>query len=310
MGRRATTIRHGAAILALWVAAIAAAVLYGAGWETDNRLARWVGQLGAQEGWRLLVERFGGDEFVVVRVAGADLGAAADREALGELRRALAGEPAVSRCVDALALAGSGDVRADPVVRALDLVDPDAARYDLLLAVRPEATPGERARLVDQLEERRAWAARRGWELLRAGHPLVAAALDAEARAAERRFAPALVLLAVLAAALLLRSGSLALAVLLPAALASAVPRAALRALGVDSDLLLVVVGPLGFVLLFASTLHLATAFARHLPGRSAAEARRAAVREKLAAGLLAAATTAAGFGVFLASELLSLIHI
>lgn len=295
-------------MLVVWITGVVLATAFAAGWPTDNRVARWVTQLGEGEDYRILVDRFGGDEFVLVRVQGADPGQASDRAQLADLWSELAAMPAVSRVVDALALPGvdPAGLADDPVVAALDLVDRDGARYDFVLALASAATPSERAALAVRLRESRATWSARGWSLRAAGHPLVAAALDDEARAVERTFAPALGIIAAIAVACFLRSIGLAIVVILPAALASAAPRAALRLLGIDSDLILVVLGPLGFVIVLASTLHVATAYQRLRRTLPAPAARRAAVREKLPAGMLAAATTAVGFGAFLTSGLRS----
>ncbi len=299
-------------VLLVWLLACGLTTWYANGWPTDNRLANWVEQLDEDAGYRALAEQFGGDEAVLVRVD--DFSGSPEQEAwLLELGPELAAHPAVRAAADPLHLPGAGDpfdlaaLTARPVVQRLDLAAADPPRLDFLLAVHADATPSERASLAQTLAAAKDSASALGMRLRAAGHPLVAAALDAEAAQVERVFAPLLAVLAALATAVLLRSPRLAWIALLPAILASSGARAALRAIGIPSDLVLVTCGPLAFVLVLAQSLHLVTAFQRHL-ARTAdpIAAARAAVREKLAAGALAAVTTSVGFGVFVTSGLRS----
>ncbi|MBW2282652.1 MAG: MMPL family transporter, partial [Deltaproteobacteria bacterium] len=146
-----------------------------------------------------------------------------------------------------------------------------------------------------------------GLRVRAAGHPLVAAALDRESARVERVFAPLLIGLSIIGVAAFLRSGLLAFLAVLPAILASAGARAGLRLCGVDGDLILVSVGPIAFVVILASTLHLVSVFRmRYGAGASQLQAAHAARREKFATAMLAALTTAVGFGVFLLSDLRS----
>ncbi|MEE8105000.1 MAG: MMPL family transporter [Planctomycetota bacterium] len=288
-------------LLLCWLIAAAGLSGYARGWTTDNRLDKWVGQIADEPGYRLLHDEFGGDEAVYVRFeGGAQAGDAPDREALfGTVHDRLGGLAAVGQVVDSAALPGP--------VRESIFGSLEPGSRDFILLIRPGAGPPQRRALVDELERLGQQAEKAGAKVRSAGHPLVAAALDEEAAKVERYFAPMLVLLASLAAALFLRSFTLALYTVLPAIVGSSGARTVLSMFGVDSDLILVAVGPITFVLLLASTLHLVSAFKRQRErGVAPADAARLAKQEKLPAGLLAALTTAAGFGVFTVSGIRS----
>ncbi len=306
-----------------WCAALALAGVYAAGWTTDNRVERWVGQTGATPGFELLTVRFGGDEFLLVRTGGVSVDAPDRLEAWLAETGLLEEAPATAAVLDPLRMAPAGSLAeraesaaARPVIRALGLVElppegtpagPGHVRIDRVVTVRPGASPGERAALSRLVDELRAAAESRDERFECAGHPLVATALDAEARRVEQIFAPLLALAAALAVATFLRSVRLAVAALLPAGSASIGARAGLRALGVDSDLILVAVGPVAFVLVLAAVLHPIVAYQRHLrAGANPAHAWSAARRAKIRPAWAAALTTAAGFGVFLLSGLSS----
>lgn len=293
------------ALLALCATALAALVPYANGWAVDNRLAAWAE---LDPGYAELVRAFGGDEFVLVRADGIDGDGARDAwlDGLGERLAAL---PAVSDVLDPLHLPGAPAdgasvarrlerAAARPLARALDLVGD--GRADLLLGIRPAASSEERRALAREVGELEAEAARLGLRLRSSGHPLVAAALDEEALAVERVFGPLFAVAGFLATAVALRCAWLALAALLPAALASVAVRAALRAIDVPANMIVVAAGPLVLVLVVASVLHQVAAFRRlHSSGLGRPEAARAARREVLRTALFAGVTTAMGFGVF-----------
>jgi len=281
------------------------------GWRPDNRISSWTS---SGEG-ALVLERlgaaYGGDEFLLLRVEHASDGttlAWADSLGLrlGELE-------ASARVVDPLHLPGAGDAfspatdrltaaLARPIVRELRLAS--AAHLDFVVALQPGASPEARAEVAELVAEIRGEAEERGNRAIAAGHPLVSAALDREAARVDRSFAPLLVVLAVLLLAVLKRSLSLALVTVLPAALASVGTRAALHTLGWPSNLVLVAVGPLVFVIVLAASLHYASAFRRGIDAHlSPPQAARAGLHEVLRASLLAALTTAVGFGVFATSD-------
>ena len=305
--------------LALWILAAVVTSLYAAGWRTDNRLDKWVGQLGQDAGYRVLRHSFGSDEFVLVRGDrfAPDSGRTADfARALGPRLAALGG---VEDLLDPLRLPGAAAasaagaplplerLAARPLARALDLSQLEPPRLDWIVQVDPAASPESRAALQRSLTQLTSEAQAAGLRLRAAGHPLVAAALDAEAKRVERVFAPWLAVLSAIGVTLFLRSFTLAGLALLPAVLAASGSRSALRLLGIESDLILVSVGPLAFVLSLTAALHLLSAYRRaRMAGQSPARAAVLAREEKLAAGLLAGATTALGFGVFAFSALRS----
>jgi len=317
------------AALAVVVALVGLGLRGAARWRTDNRLERWVEQLPSEPAWDVLRSHFGGDETILARVDGIGRSAAAGDPAeavdpvdpadqvawLRALGPRLARQRAVSEVADPLGLPGlpaSGPIpwellAARPLVRALDLASPATGRLDYVLPVRLEATTAERAAVVAELAGLAEEAQDHGLRLRAAGHPLVAQALDLESERVERVFVPALVGLAALAIGLFLRSAALAALTILPAVGASAGVRAVLASLGRDADLILVAVGPLAFVLMLASTLHLVLAFrARWAGGEEALAAARGARAEKLPSIALATLTTAVGFAVFVTSGLRS----
>lgn len=293
-------------VLILWGLAVLALAAWTREWPSDNRIARWSGQLGRDPGLELLEERFGGDEFALVRARGADAELLAVQARLEGLR-------GVSEVVSALVLPGihaSGAIRwdavgQDPIIRELDLADPDGARLDFLVTVDPRATPEDRIALAKALD---ALAAETGAHCTAAGHPLVAAALEQESAKVEQRATPTLLGVAAVALLLGLRSGRRALCCLLLGATASLLVRAAGRTWIGPSDLLLVTAGPVAFVLALASGLHLVLRHAQRVAtGNEPTHAARRALAEKLPACILAGLTTAAGFGVFCLSEVASI---
>ncbi|MBL6720626.1 MAG: MMPL family transporter [Planctomycetes bacterium] len=292
-------------LLALWGLAVLALAGWTREWPSDNRIARWSGQLGRDPGLALLEERFGGDEFALVRARGADAELFAVQARLEELR-------GVSEVVSALVVPGthaSGVIRwdaleQDPVIRELDLADPDGTRLDFLVTVAPGATPEDRLALAEALG---ALEADTGASCMAAGHPLVAAAIEQESAKVEQRATPTLLGVAAVALLIGLRSGRRALCCLLLGATASLLVRAVGRTWIGPSDLLLVTAGPVAFVLALASGLHLVLRHAQRVKaGDEPAQAARRALTEKLPACILAGLTTAAGFGVFGLSEVAS----
>ena len=296
---------RAAAVLVVWLVACIGFSIHASSWPTDNRLENWIGQIETDEASRVHRERFGGDENAVLRLEDCDLGSEATREFVLGIAPALEAQPAVAAVADAASHARRGALSFPALeeqgwLRGLDLVDGERRRLDFLVAIRLEATPSEREEFAQLLGSLRTDAEALGMRVLAAGHPLIAVALDQESKRVEAVFAPALVLLSFLGTVLFLRSFLLALITLLPAIVASSGARAILNLAGVPSDLILVALGPLNFVLVLAATLHLVTAVRRHRrAGHDGAEAVRLAVREKLGVGVTAAVTTAVGFGVF-----------
>lgn len=301
---RTSAIRGWLALL-VWLGVCAGLTVYAADWPTDNRLENWIGQIETDEAFSVHRERFGGDENAVLRLTGCDLDSKATREFLLSVTPALEAQPAVLAVADAASHAkldafSFTALEEQGWLSGLDLVDTETRRLDFLVAIRLEATPSERNEFAQQLGTLRVEAEALGMQVLAAGHPLIAVALDKESKRVEAVFAPALALLSFIGTALFLRSLLLALITILPAIVASSGARAILCLAGIPSDLILVALGPLNFVLILAATLHFVTAFRRHLRGgHDGKEAIRLAVREKLGVGVTAAITTAVGFGVF-----------
>ncbi|GEM_PF-2297271 len=282
---------------------------YAEGWPTDNRVTTWLRQGIESERYQTLIDRFGGDETVLVRVDDFATDNADDMTWLDALGPRLAALPALSHCLDPLHLpSGRGltpagvltQASARPLAQALDLVDLDAPRVDFLLVVDSAADPTERAELAHLLTSLGAESESQGMRLRAAGHTLLAVALDEEALRVERVFSPLLAIAALIATWIALRSFGQAVVVVLPAALASLGVRSALRFVDWPSSMVLVSCGPLVFVLLVASVLHLVSAFRQAwAAGSDQGTAARTALSETWQAGLLAAATTSIGFGVF-----------
>lgn len=297
-----------------WIAlALVVAVLarVADGWRPDNRIGSWVS---SGEGARVL-ERlgtaYGGDEFLILRVEhDSDDAQLAFADGVGaRLAEAQTG----GRVVDPLHLPGGAKATVPvqerlaaalerPLVQELRLAS--ATHLDFVVALQHDAPPDVRDALADVVQRIQSDAAAANVRVLAAGHPLVSAALDREATRVDRSFAPLLVVLAAVLLAILQRSLPLALITVLPAALASVGTRAALFAIGWPSNLVLVAVGPLVFVIVLASSLHFAAAFRRGVDaGLYSPQAARAGLGEVLRASLLAALTTAVGFGVFVTSD-------
>ena len=282
---------------------------YAEGWPTDNRVTTWLRQGIESERYQTLIERFGGDETVLVRVDGFATDNTEDMAWLDALGPRLAELPALSHSLDPLHLPSGGGstpaaalalAAARPLAQALDLVDLDAPRVDFLLVVDSAAEPSERTALASMLTDLGAESESHGLQLRAAGHTLLAVALDEEALRVERVFSPLLAIAALIATWIALRSFGQAVVVVLPAALASLGVRSALRFVDWPSSMVLVSCGPLVFVLLVASVLHLVSAFRRAwAKGTDQRTAAASALSETWQAGLLAAATTSLGFGVF-----------
>ncbi len=310
----ASDVRNAYVALAALVALVVAVAAYADGWRIDNRVESWAASTGEERALTLLNERFGGDAMVLVRVAADEIVLPGAAEAfVDQLGASLASLPAVRSVFDPahVPLSGAGSLserlsrlRHLPLERALDAVgeDNEPFRMDLVLALEPSAPPEALAALADGLAVERARSKSYGLELRAAGHPLVSAGLDVESRRVDTVFAPLLVVIALSLTAFLLRSIPLAVAALLPAMLTSAAVRAALRALGIDANMILVAAAPLVLVVMVASTLHLVLRV-REERGRSdVPNAARLALRTTLGPALWAAATTAVGFGVFAVS--------
>jgi len=323
---RPWALTRGPAALALGlsVALLAPLVRQGNGWEIDNRVESWANAAGDDAAHDLLVERFGGDAAVLVRVEGltltgpAQVAEFAQEAFLLGLAARIDALAAVRAVFDPLGLpsTGGGGLRArferalgSPLVQALD--GAADTRVDYVVVVEPDARSEAQARLAAGIDLLRAEAAELGLQLRAAGHPLVAAGLDAASRRVDLVFGPLLAALALVACATFLRSVPLALVTMLPGILASAGLRAGLRALGIDANMILVAGAPLTFVVLVASTLHLVLRFLRLIEhGTPPVDAATRARTETLGAALFAAATTAVGFGVFGVSTVSAVRHL
>lgn len=298
------------------VATVACAALlgaYGREWPSDNRVQTWTRHGGADPAYTALVERFGGDEAVLVRCDGFAAGDARALAWLAEAGPTLARLPAVLEVADPLHLPGAKLDERDPLaaasqrplVRALDLVAVAPPRVDFILAIDASALEPERAVLAAEIARLEADALASGVRARAAGHPLVAAALDAQSRRVDQVFGPLLALAAFATAALALRSLSLAFVAFLPALLASLGVRAALRAADWPSNLILVASGPLVFVIVLATVFHVVVGFRRlAAEGVERRPAALQALRGVVGGAFFATVTTSIGFGVFLTSSI------
>ncbi|MEZ6017862.1 MAG: hypothetical protein R3F49_22345 [Planctomycetota bacterium] len=300
-------------VIALTLAFALAAGRYGQGLRTDNRVESWAEAAGADPGYELLLERFGGDALVLVRVADFDATDAAEAAWLDGLAARLHALPGAARVVDGLHLPGLrthtvperlAEFEARPISHAIDLGGASTGRVDLFVVMDPAAGPEQSLGFDEGFDVLRAEARERGVSLTAAGHPFIAAALDRESKSVDRFFAPLLVIVGFCVCALFLRSLTLALVALLPGIVGALGVRAGLRLVDVPSNMILVAAGPLVFVVMVASMVHLASAWRSAVlrgetPERAATLARRATWRP----AAIAAATTAAGFGVFATSD-------
>jgi len=305
--------RRALALVAATLLALFAAARYGAGLRTDNRIEAWAGAVGADPAYDLLLEEFGGDSLTMVRVAGFD----AEDEATARWLDALAGRlgalPGADHVIDGLHLYGLRGVTVHerlaeldqrPLAEAIDLGGAESARLDLFVVMDDSAGSAEATAFDAGFAALRVEATDLGVTLLAAGYPFVAAALDREAQTVERVFGPLLVLSAFVVCACFLRSFALTLVALLPGVVGAVSVRAGLRVVDVPSNMILVAAGPLVFVVMVASMIHLASAWRRlALAGLDPASAARSARIATWRPALVAAATTVAGFGVFLTSD-------
>jgi len=304
---------RSAALVCLTLVLAALAAWYGRGLATDNRVEMWATSLGHDPAYTLLLEQFGGDALVLVRVAGFDAERAGHAEFLDGLAARLAALPGAARAVDGLHLPG---LRADgvaerltefeqrPLARAIGLGGAAAGHVDVFVVMEHTAGAAEARAFDAAFAPLRAEASALGLALTAAGHPFLSAALDRESQSVERLFGPLLVVSGFAVCALFLRSWALAGVALLPGLVGAVAVRAGLRLCGVPSNMILVAAGPLVFVVLVASMVHLAAAWRRATQaGMSAPEAARAARRATLRPAAMAAATTIVGFGVFAASD-------
>jgi len=307
------TPRRGLLLAAL-VLLLLASARYASAWSTDNRVGIWLrGRAGMTE-YHLLQTRFDGDEAVLARLTLPSFAPGQDLDWARTLGPRLLSLPSVAQVLDPFRLPGAEHPgRPDsweaaskrPLSAALGIIDRQHFRLDYLLQLDPGADQTLRSELAVELEAIRTEAIARGLGLAIAGHPLIAASLDREARRVETVFAPILAVVAAAGVWLLFRSLPTALLALLPALLATSLLRAGYRAIGWDANLILVSAGPLMLVILLASSLHLCGAYLRRLrEGEAPEQAARAASKEKRLAGMLAGLTTCTGFLVFLTSPL------
>ncbi|KAA3612900.1 MAG: hypothetical protein DWQ01_04130 [Planctomycetota bacterium] len=303
----------GYGLLALVLAACVGLAVYAAGWPSDNRLDIWLSQDSVDDGFRTLRKRFGGDEGLVIRADRFDPDDEEQMQWLHALGPRLLAIPGTDFLLDPfrLQLDPGGDPRdifkralKRPLAQSLNQVQLKPARADFFLRLSADAGQIDRNRLAAVVFELEAEAEEHGLRMRATGHPMLSAALDQEAAKVENIFAPLLGVVALMGLILALRSVSLGVLAILPAAAALCAIRSGSRFLGWPSNLILVTGGPLAFVLMLASTLHLVATFRQHLAkGATQEQAAALARKHKLPAGLLAAVTTAVGFSVFALSD-------
>ncbi len=288
----------------------------------DNRPQVWFPAGDPQlDAWTTLVERFGGDEGVVVLVEGGDpLGGL---RLAGDVSDALLAAPGVIGVTSAkVAFPSEVDVLLDPGLgglsnlkfvgfafdgplnRALRLWGREAGRATVLATLRP-GSAAERTLLLEALAPLRARAAAEGRALLVAGQPLVNLELDRAAQAVEERAMPLLVAVVVLLLVATTRSLRLAGALLAPVGLGVLATDGALALAGGSTNLVVTIVKPLALVVLLAAGLHVLVGFAEArrgglVPRAAAAEA----VRSRAWPVLISLATSALGFGSLVVSPI------
>ncbi|MEM7517649.1 MAG: hypothetical protein AAF368_12100, partial [Planctomycetota bacterium] len=152
-------------------------------WPSDPRLETWIGQIGADEGWEVFSDSFGGDEVAVCRFESTEPFDAGDVAWVGLSSSRLERLPALRGVVDPLRMPGASnppeveDLRKAaerPVVRALGLLPESSHSIDLILLLDLESGLQERSELFAQLELLRSSSAEQGLRFLHAGHPAVA----------------------------------------------------------------------------------------------------------------------------------------
>ena len=93
--------------LVVWVLVCALLGVYASGWPVDNRLTTWVEQLGERRGFDVLIERFGGDEGLLVRLDGVELREKETTDWIAALDEKLGASEAVTSVVNPLTLPGA-----------------------------------------------------------------------------------------------------------------------------------------------------------------------------------------------------------
>ncbi len=282
-------------------------------WPSDNRPSIWMRQGDSDPWFSVLESDFGGDEAVLVRADRFALDRSDQTVWLARLGKRLAALPGVSSVVDPFHLPG-GTLAAEPgkalresaerrIGHALNLARMDPPRADFLVRVAADASQATCQDLAARLDELAREAERLGIRVEKGGHPLIATALDDEARRVENVFSPLLAVASLIGVALALRSALFGVIAVLPAMLVSVGIRVGLKAIGWPANLILVSVGPISFVIVLAASLHLVASFRRvFASGASAVAAARAAFHEKLTAGILAGGTSSVGFLACLSS--------
>lgn len=309
LGRRA---RVGAlALLALAVLAAPFALQV----RVDNRLERWVDlHSGAARIYERFRAGFGSDEFVIGAYTGKDLfdtGALEEQIAvLDGLEAAphvvrVSGIPAVFRDQfggenpDAL----RNEFLSTPFYRNL-LISGDGRVGGLLIETAAPETADGRRELMRGVEAAFAVMRDAGWEVHLAGPPQLNVVLDElSAREAQRVF-PLAALCAVVALLLLFRSIRATLVAVSCAVLSLLLTMGLMGLTGRPMTMVTSAMPSLLWVLVLSNIIHILRRYQRHRLEETPTEALRRALHETAPACVLAAVTTAFGFGSLLVADM------
>lgn len=290
----------------------------------DNAAPRWLDKdSAAAVAYARFQKEFGADEVFVVQLKAADPKTVLRYTAT--VTKIFETDSTIERVISVKSVLGPGfeallhsaalspekmAAAADsPLNRALHLFKPNVASA-VIYGLSPIRTTAEKASLEDALAKARRLARDEGVTMRFAGNPLVNSALDRAGEDVERKSMPLLVGICFLLMLLLTRSLPVALISLVPAGL---VVKAAEGAVGFfipSTNIVVNIAKPLIFVLLFAATVHLITAWQEaRRNGISAREAPTVARLAKQKGIVLALLTTAVGFGSLVFSDVPPIRH-
>ena len=298
----------------LVVAAAFAAVPASQRLEIDNRLERWtVDDAVGAEDYRRFRELFGSDEFLLVAVAGPDLFEASSLDRLLVAAEACEQVDGVVR-VRGLPLVyrdlyGAEDPEAlrmeaaSPLYEGL-LVNADGTMMGLLLDVDPPATAVARRQIVAAVQRAVEPLEHAGMTAHLVGSTALSAALDEVSAGEARRVFPLALIGSLLVLVVLLRSPRALAVALVCAGLAVVLTLGLVAVSGRPLNMVTTSLAPLLWVLALANIVHLLNRYQQLAVARPAAAALAGALDDTTGGLVLAAMTTAAGFGSLLAAPM------
>lgn len=283
--------------------------------HVDNRLERWVDAHGdAAHVYARFCGLFGSDEFVIGAYTGKGLfGAEALEEQIETLAR-LEAVPHVSRVSGIPAVFrdefGGEDLDAlreeflsTPFYRNV-LISDDGRVGGLLVEANAPGTPEGRRDLMRGIENAFFPLRESGWEVHLVGPPQLNVALDELSAGEAQRVFPLAVVCAVVVLLLLFRSIRATVVALACAALSILLTIGLMGLMGRSMTMVTSAMPSLLWVLVLSNIIHILRRYQRYRVNASLPDALRRALRETAPACVLAAVTTAFGFGSLLVAEM------